>query len=421
MTLRILPFLCFLLASAAWSQDTARAGAALTVYLDCPDGGCDSDYFRTEITFVNWVRDRQVADVHLLITGQSTGAGGREFTLGFIGLRRFARLSDTLHYVQPPASTEAERRQGLAGIIRAGLVRYLARTPAAGRLTLTVSGAGAAPQATAANDPWNFWVFRLSLNSWLSGEKTYRATELFGNLNADRVSQGWKTRLSARESYDESVIDVDDSTRFVRIERSYGASLLQVKSLGRRWSAGVRASMSSSTYENYLRVLQVFPAIEFNVFPYAQSTRRQLVFEYDLGYGHYDYRDTTIFDRIEDRLPIQRLIIAGEAKEQWGSVEGGIGATSYLNDRTKYRLSSEAGIRWRLFRGMNLNLNGGYEVIRDQFALAKKDFSPEEILTRQYQRETTYRYRGSIGISYTFGSIYNNVVNPRLQMGGFFF
>lgn len=60
-------------------------------------------------------------------------------------------------------------------------------------------------------------------------------------------------------------------------------------------------------------------------------------------------------------------------------------------------------------------------MIRDQFALAKKDFTPEEILTRQFQRATTYRYFANVGIGYTFGSIFNNVVNPRMGGGMSFF
>ena len=64
---------------------------AVNVFLDC-GYRCDEDYLRTEITYVNWVRDRAVADVHLLVTTQSTGGSGLEYTLAFIGQSRFARL-----------------------------------------------------------------------------------------------------------------------------------------------------------------------------------------------------------------------------------------------------------------------------------------------------------------------------------------
>jgi hypothetical protein len=39
--------------------------------------------------------------------------------------------------------------------------------------------------------------------------------------------------------------------------------------------------------------------------------------------------------------------------------------------------------------------------------------SAEEILTRQRQLQTSFTYFTSFGFSYQFGSIFNNVVNPR--------
>src|SRR5688572_11675280 len=64
----------------------AQTGEAIRVFLDC-NTFCDFDHIRREITYVNWVRDRADADVHLISTSQSHGAG-RACVLGFFGLRR---------------------------------------------------------------------------------------------------------------------------------------------------------------------------------------------------------------------------------------------------------------------------------------------------------------------------------------------
>lgn len=40
--------------------------------------------------------------MHLLITSRRTGAGGRENTLAFMGLRHMASVSDTLPQVSSP-------------------------------------------------------------------------------------------------------------------------------------------------------------------------------------------------------------------------------------------------------------------------------------------------------------------------------
>jgi hypothetical protein len=77
-------------------RDVARR---VKVFIDCSGfWDCDSEYFRTNLTMVDHVRDRTVADVHILITGQSTGAGGSEVTLTFLGLGPFDRANDLLRY-----------------------------------------------------------------------------------------------------------------------------------------------------------------------------------------------------------------------------------------------------------------------------------------------------------------------------------
>ena len=414
-------FLCILLLFALTplgAQQPASA-APLSVYLDCQEVYCDFDFFRSQITFVNWVRDRQVADVHVLVTGQMTGSGGQEYTVTFLGLRAFAALTDTLHYRQPPAVTDDERRRGLGRTIRAGLVRYLARTDAAERLTISVAESGTAQAQTAPqHDRWNAWVFRVGMRSWFNGEATYKSADLNGNLNADRITERWKTRIAMNQSYNENEFELDSVTTFVNIQRRYSGNLLHARGLGEHWSVGGRLSVRSSTYDNFLRSFRIFPAIEYNVFPYSQSTRRQVRIEYNLGYARFDYRDTTIFDRMRDQMPLQRLIVSVAAKEPWGSADFGVLGTSYLHDTGKYRVGANGELSWRVFKGLNFNIFGGYEYIQDQFFLAKKNFTPEQILTRQFRQATTYSYWGSAGLSYTFGSIFNNVVNPRF--GPFF-
>lgn len=411
-----------LTASAARAQAPSDSTPqALSVYVDCEEWqACDFDFFRTELTFVSWVRDRQVADVHLLVTTQQTGAGGLEYTVTFLGLRQFAGVSDTLKYVAPPQTSRDDRRRGLTRVFRLGLVRYLARTPAAARVTIGVEGAkGADAPRETKRDPWNSWVFRTSLNGWANGEETYNSYNLRGSISADRITERWKTRLRVNESYNESQFEISATETFVNIQRSYGGSVLQVRSLGQHWSAGLRGTLQSSSYENLRLLTRLLPALEYNLFPYGESTRRQLRLEYNVGYSHFAYNDTTIFDKMKESMPIHRLLVTIATREPWGSIDVGMAGTGYLNDRSKYRIGTFSELSLRLFRGFSLNAFGQYDIIEDQFGLAKKNFTAEEILTRQFQRGTGYRFWGNVGVSYTFGSIYNNVVNPRMG-GGFF-
>jgi hypothetical protein len=117
-----LPAVLLLLAiESAMRPHVARAQVAaspqapvgtLSVFLDCRDG-CDTQYIRTEIAYVNWVRDRTVADVHVLVTSQDAGGGGDAFTLAFIGQRAYAGRGDTLTFTTNATTTSDEERQGV--------------------------------------------------------------------------------------------------------------------------------------------------------------------------------------------------------------------------------------------------------------------------------------------------------------------
>ena len=73
--------------ASAPSIPQATGPSQLKVFLDCD--GCYSDFLQSEIEFVDYVRDRTEAEVHLLITRAQTGSGGGEYTLAFIGRGRF--------------------------------------------------------------------------------------------------------------------------------------------------------------------------------------------------------------------------------------------------------------------------------------------------------------------------------------------
>jgi hypothetical protein len=92
--------------------------------------------------------------------------------------------------------------------------------------------------------------------------------------------------------------------------------------------------------------------------------------------------------------------------------------TQALNNLSQYRLGVYGGIDVRLFKGFSLEVAGDYSRVRDQRNLPKADASDEEILVRMRELATGYRYFFSVGVSYSFGSIFNNVVNPRFGSSG---
>jgi hypothetical protein len=67
---------------------------------------------------------------------------------------------------------------------------------------------------------------------------------------------------------------------------------------------------------------------------------------------------------------------------------------------------------------LSLQVSGSVAYINDQINLKKGGISEADRLLELRELSTQYRIQGGIGLTYTFGSIYNNVVNPRFGFGG---
>ncbi|HXI34095.1 MAG TPA: hypothetical protein VNH63_08450, partial [Gemmatimonadales bacterium] len=234
------------LATAQQPADSAKApqDSTLRVFLDCA-GGCDFDYVRTEITFVNWVRQREDAQVHVLVTSLATGGGGQEYTLAFIGLKQFAHTVDTLRYVAGRNDTDDETRAGALRVLKLGLMRFVAHTPLAGQIAISYTAAAATSAPT--HDPWNYWVFRVRESGNYSAEESSNSLSLRSSASANRTTAAWKMNFNVNYQYSENNyhVPVYDSlgnqtgTETIgNITRSTGADGRVVRSLGPRWSAG---------------------------------------------------------------------------------------------------------------------------------------------------------------------------------------
>ena len=413
----------FLVATPATAQrDTVTARPAsgrLRVFLDC--NNCDFDFLRTEITFVDYVRERQDAQVHILVTQQETGGGGTEYTLTFIGQRELATLADTLKYVAPPATTRDDLRHGLARTLKLGLIRYAARVGDTSRFDVSYTAPADTANKSSQHDPWNYWVFRTNANGFAQGEKANNFVNLNVSQSANRVTEAWKTNLNFYVNYGQNRFDLGDGSTFRSYSHSYGFSDLLVKSLGAHWSAGQRASWTSSTYLNQQTAIRFAPAIEFDVFPYSQSTRRQWTVQYSTGINYFKYQDTTIFNRTSETRVDQTVITSLALTQPWGSVSSSLEGALYLHDLSKQHLIFFNSLDLRLFKGFSLFLFGQMSLVRDQLYLPKGDLSDADRLLRLRQLATSYTYFINFGLSYSFGSILNNIVNPRFggTSGGF--
>lgn len=383
------------------------------VFIDC--GMCDINHIRTEITFVNYVRDRKEADVHVLVTSMRTGAGGRENTIAFIGQNRFEGIDDTHKYFTESTDTEDEIREGMAKALKVGLMSYVAKTPISSRIRISYQEE---TKPTEVKDKWNYWVFSLSTSGHLSGEESYKFRSLRSSFDASRVTPELKISLSLYAYQSEQIFEYDSET-LESTSESLSLSGLVVKSISDHWSYGAFFDSGSSTYENIKFGFTLQPAIEYNLFPYSQSTRRQLRFLYRIGFNTVKYREETIYNKMKEILWQQTLSITFDIKEKWGSISTTLAGSHYFHDAKKYRLTLFNILSISLVKGLRFFAFGGGSRIHDQLSLVKGDISLDEILLRRRQLATSYDYFFSIGLSFTFGSIYTNVVNPRFGSHGY--
>jgi hypothetical protein len=414
-------------AQAAPPADTARQPVErLRAYLDCQTMGCDRDFFVTEIAFVNWTRDRADADIHVLVTTLMTASGGMQYTVQFIGQRRFASHADTLVTGVNPNSTNDDQRRALARTFKHVLVRYAAATPAAAHLDVTYDAPAATSASTNARDPWNLWVYRIGSNGFFNGESQTKSSSISGNLSASRTTERWKISLGADVNYRQSNYTFSDSTTSVFIQRSSSTNFRVVRSLTDHWSVGFNANVGHAEFNNQDLYTGARASIEYNFYPWKQATQHQFVAIYAIGPSYNRYIAETIYLKTAETLAQHQFILANTTTERWGSVDLTASVSQYLHDRSKSNASLGGSVNINLTKGLSVNIGGSASSVHDQLFLERGNLSVQDILTRQRALATSFSYFSFLGLSYTFGSIYNTIVNPRLDklLGGgqsFFF
>ena len=397
---------------------TVDPATPLQLFLDCQAVGCDFDFLRVDLTWVNYVRDRTDADVHVIATSLGTAAGGSEVTLRFIGRKAFAGLDDEVKYPIPPGASQDEQRHALSRVLKIGLSRYLLHTPLGGRYGVFSydSGAHAGPVPNG-RDPWHFWVFSLGAYLALNGESRSSAVSGSGNLSASRTTEDWKVRFGMSGNTNRSSYHLDDGSTYVARSHSAYVSGLVVRSLGDHFSLGGTADASSLSQQNLDLSMRIAPTVEYDFFKYDQYTTRRLVAAYSVGLDRYVYADTTIFNQTRETRLDQQLSLYYSATQPWGSASVGINGFHYLSQFRQNHLSLYTSLSVRVTRGLQASYSLSYSRIRDQIALARGGASDPEILLKLRQLATSYTYAGNFSLSYTFGSLFNNVVNPRMGSG----
>jgi len=179
------------------------------------------------------------------------------------------------------------------------------------------------------------------------------------------------------------------------------AGTMIVRSLGPHWAAAARARISSSTFVNQDRAIRVAGGLEYNLFPYAESSKRQLVNQLTIALTNYDYIETTVYGKDRETVGSVIFISAFNITQPWGESGIGFETAVFFHDPKRHRVVLDGAIDVRLFKGFSLNMEGSVSRVRDQLYLRAGNATDEEILLRRRQLATSYRYRFSTGITGT--------------------
>ena len=415
----LLLFTCNLQAQEESSRDNA-----LRVFLDCNSFSCDDDYLRTEINFVNWVRDRTLSQVHLIVTTNSTGAGGQLFVLDFIGIGELAGFGDELTYTSNTTDTQDEIINGLTRVIAVGLARFSTLIGQHEGFDIRSSAAAQSAatdrlvRASEVEDPWNFWVFEVGTEISLRGEETQTSEDYGLSFDAQRTTDTWKFEFEAEGDFSRDERERSNGTIIIDERESWGTDVLLAYALADHWSVGIESGIGSASRRNEDMSGSFYGVVEYSLFPYAEAPRKSFTARYDLGARYYDWEEETIFRQLSETRAQHRFELRYYQRQPWGTATVSMDAQQYLHDTGLWNLSFYGNLSFRVSRGLNLTIRADYALIEDQLFVSRSGLTDEEILLGQFDRPTDFDYSIRVGLTYEFGSIFNNVVNNRFGTGG---
>ncbi len=385
--------------------------ATLKIFLNCKN--CDITYIKQNLDFVEFVRDQKDADAHLLFRTQINGSGGTIYEIEFIGQNNYSEIQDNITFSTNSDSTDSEVRDMILKYLKLGLVRYWIKNGDHDKISVKIKK----PESTSLKeekDPWNKWVFDLGIRGFFHGQETSKSRNLNFSVSVKQVTLKNKFYLRASINDNKSTFTFD-GTDIISNRKSSNIYVYNVISINNHWSVGAFANTGKSTYSNKAFYAALKPAIEYNFFSYEESSKKQLTLAYKIGGVHNNYQEKTIFNKENEFLWEQNLTLGGNVTQKWGNITSEVSYESFLNDPSLHAFSFYLGTNFRIVKGLSFNISGNYNITNNQINLAGGNLSLEELLLRQQQVKSGYNYFFSAGLNYSFGSMFNTIVNPRFN------
>ena len=330
-------FFCslFSVITKSFAQEELSNQGGLNFFLDCYS--CDFNFVRQELEFVSFVRDPNIADVHILTTSSRTGSGGRKYFMNFIGLKELDGINFEYEYSSEQNSTDDEIRKGLLKLIQTGVLQYYSATDFFDIIKIELSSAENKTAVEMIEDPWNLWVYRISLGSDFRKEASQDEFSLGTRLDIRKVTEDWKIYFEAdydinRENFYDEDEKIENNQNRTNIEFDY------IKSLTDKWSAAVFADYASSTYMNIKNEYSFDLGAEYNIWPWDISNEKVFALRYRIGGSYFNYREETIYDKLNELLFYQSFGANLEMVQPWGRIEVWLEGRHFFHDFSKNRI-----------------------------------------------------------------------------------
>ena len=385
-----------------------------SVFVDCQANDCFEQYLKQEVTYLDYVFDRQAADVHILVTDQNASAGSREVQCVFIYKEELGIASDTIIYYREANISDLDRQKQFVSTVKRGVLPLLIQSDLVDKITYDVD----APRDSIGSDsiikdPWNYWSFEVGLSLNVSGESSFMQQGFFTNIAASRIRKESKTNIWTWYNYEESQFTLSDGEVVESFNRRLGAFGRHVWSINDHWSYGFVGFAGSSTFGNVDVELMGRAAVEYNIYPYSDNSTRRFTVRYSNGVAHNNYTEITIFDRLEETRWQHGVDVEFSQNQEWGTLSFDIEFDQFLYNPSLYSLSLNPNIELNVVKGLSLEFGGFISFVSDRINIAKGEISDQDIILQNRQLDTNFTYFSFFGFNYRFGSQNNNIVNPR--------
>ncbi len=377
----------------------------------------DFDYLRRSVDIVDYVNDQKVCEVYILVTRTST-ANGQQYKLNYEGRNHQSIAGFTLICDIVATDTDDIQRNKFKETLISGLLPFINNLNPDYQVSVSrTKKENENIQDIVSLDPWNNWIFSIELKGGFEAEERKKEYSYETSLSANRVTETWRILNEYTLDREETVITTEDENGKHEIhslnqEQNYRSKI--VYTITDHWSVGMLLSADQDTYRNIKGCLSPKPALEYNFFNWREVDRRLFTVAYYVGPEFYRYYENTILNRLNEKRIVHTIKSQIEVVQTWGSFEFWLEGSQYLQDLEYHLIETGCELSVRVARGLFVELGLEVKKINNQFYLPSSELSEEDLLLNLRKLPTSFEMASEIGLRYTFGSMFNSIVNERL-------